>query len=150
AQPAAELLALLGRPVDAAPLPRTPALHQVVHGDDLIALHVRPWLLRGLSLTQGAAMVARALALVDPSMRWLLMAKGWAEIAAGYLLITPQGAQADDAALALSPDLHLRTVLSLTPEGAAAWGAAQAGALAPLQTTQPALFHLRAGLDLQA
>jgi hypothetical protein len=151
-QPSVEMLALLRREVEPAPLPRTPALHQVIHGDDLLAVHLRPWSLRGLALTQGAGNVAEAVAHVEPSMRWVLLAKGWAEIAAGYLVITPQGAQVEDAAFVLSADLHLGTVLSLTPEGAAAWQAARAGALAPLAglPARPALFHLRAGLDLQA
>ena len=152
--PTSAMLAVLASPPWAGrgPLPRTPSLRQVVGGDDLVVLHLRPWLLRDLSLTLNAAHLSAGIRGVDPSMYWTFLSKGWAEIAAGYLLISPEGAQIEDMAFGLSPDLHLSAVFTLTRQGAAAWGAARSGALAPLapQQTAPPLFSVRMGLDTKA
>lgn len=130
----------------------TPALHQVTRGEDLAALYVQPARLRSLALTRGAQVVGGALLAVDASMKWVLVAKAWAEIASGYLLMSPEGAQTEDLALVLSRDLHVGGVASLTAAGAAAWGAGKASALPPLAPTasEPPLFLFRLGLDLQS
>ncbi|MFO0577196.1 MAG: hypothetical protein U1A78_24585 [Polyangia bacterium] len=138
---------LAGEPAQAA----TPALHQVTRGDDLAAVYLRPARLRSLALTRGAQVVGGALLAVDGSMKAVLLAKAWAEIASGYLMMSPEGAQTEDLALLLSRELHVGGVASLTAAGAAAWGAGKASALPPLAPTasEPPLFLFRLGLDLQ-
>lgn len=147
------MLALLRSPVASqAALPRTPALHQIVAGDDLLAVHLRFSHLRALAMTLGAGHASGGVAGVDPSMLWTLVAKAWAETASAYMLTSPQGAQVEDAAFVVSSDLHVGAVLSLTPAATQAWSAArQAGLPAPRAVPSvPPILQVYASASLPA
>lgn len=148
------MLALLRSPVAAAQgaLPQTPALHQLIAGEDLLAVQLRFSHLRSLAMTLGAGHAGRGVLVVDPSMIWTLASKAWAEIASAYLLTSPQGAQVEDAAFVVSSDLRMGAVLSLTPSGVEALSSANAAGLAPPRSvpSQPAILQLYASANLPA
>lgn len=146
------MLAVLLRPVAESAAPRTPALHQILAGDDLLAVHLRFSHLRALAMTLGAGYASLGVLGVDPSMIWTLVAKAWAETASAYMLTSPQGAQAEDAAFVLSSDLRMGAILSLTPAGTEAWSAARAAGLAPPRSvpSQPSILQLYASAGLPA
>lgn len=146
------MLALLRSPVadSQGALPKTPALHQIVTGDDLLAVHLRFSHLRALAVTLGAGYAGRGVAGVDPSMLWTLIAKAWAETASAYMLTSPQGAQVEDAAFVVSSDLHVGAVLSLTPAAKEAWSAARQAGLAPPRAVPsvPSILQVYASASL--
>ena len=97
----------------------SPAWRLVTRGKHILALHIRPWVLRELSTQVGAYGIAKALSYADPSERAMLLAAGMSEVANGFLLMSRQLAETEDVALGLDLEGGLRTtfIAGLTEYG---------------------------------
>lgn len=136
-----------------ASLPATPALRHAADKQHLLAVYLRLWRLRALQVRHTKGLVLGALAYADPAQRPVLLAKGTAEISQGYWLMSPLGAETDDAALGFgaSDALRLHLVASLTEAGERAWraGRERAAEAFALEKEDPVL-RMRWGRNLLA
>lgn len=129
----------------------SPAWRLAAAGGHLAALHVRPWKLRDLASQIGAGHLVRAVMMADAAHQQMLLARGLAEVANGSLLMSPEGAEIEDLAVAWDLDGGLRVLAaaSLSAHGWRVWRAGlQAGRLPPMPAADGALAWMWSRTDL--
>ncbi len=148
-------LALFAQMAQAPPAPQdhfdSPAWRLAAAGGQLAALHVRPWKLRDLASQIGAGQLVQAVLMADAAHQQMLMARGLSEVANGSLLMSPEGAEIEDLAVAWDLDGGLRALAaaSLSEHGWQVWRAGlQAGRLPPMPATDDALAWMWSRTDL--
>ena len=152
--PGASWSKLLAEPIRQKSAPvDSPAFHLAASGKHLISAHVRPWLLRDLGSQMGTLMVIEALMHVSAEYKMQLLAAGLAEVANGYLLMSPEGAETEDLAVAWDLDGGLRVtyVAGLTKHGEKIYRAGLASGKTPLgPAVKEAVAHAWSRLDFAA
>lgn len=129
----------------------SPAWRLAAAGGHLAALHVRPWKLRDLASHIGAGHLVRAVLMADAAHQQMLLARGLAEVANASLLMSPEGAEIEDLAVAWDLDGGLRALVaaSLSEHGWQVWRAGlKAGRLPPMPVADEALAWMWSRADL--
>ncbi len=129
----------------------SPAWRLAAAGGHLAALHVRPWKLRDLASHIGAGHLVRAVLMAGAAHQQMLLARGLAEVANASLLMSPEGAEIEDLAVAWDLDGGLRALVaaSLSEHGWQVWRAGlKAGRLPPMPAAEKALAWMWSRADL--
>lgn len=128
------------RPVVTAPVD-TPALQELVAGDGVVAINLRPWRIAELATFHGSHVMARALEFAPPESKSMMLAAGLAAVLSAELYVTGTKPEFDDWTYTLrtSDDaVSIAAVASLTPHGRTLWDAAKTEVTAlPVKAKDP-------------
>lgn len=140
ADKAKELLRPRLRPVVTAPVD-TPALQELVAGDGLVAINLRPWRIAELATFHGSHMMARAMEHAPADSKSMMLAAGLASVLSAELYVTGTKPEFDDWTYTLraSDDaVSIAAVASLTPHGRTLWDAGKTEVAAlPVKAKDP-------------
>ena len=128
------------RPVVTAPVD-TPALQELVAGDGLVAINLRPWRIAELATFYGSHMMARAMEFAPAESKSMMLAAGLAAVLSSELYVTGTKPEFDDWTYSLRPSddaVSIAAVASLTPHGRTLWDAGKTDVAAlPLEAKDP-------------